>query len=240
MAVIFGRKGLLSPEVCQLLGYWRSLGGGERLPDRCMLDLRQLTHIMPWMFILEMRADGALVYRLAGSSLEEALGRGMSGKTYASVFSETEHATIMEELYATALVQSSGILRTGSFKIDSPDKYDLEVISLPFADARAMGGVILVGVIRPFEVASRSFIDKWGEFDEQLKRLFVVPSPRVVRLQHLSARVFQSLMDLRVDLRVMDLPRVIEIDERGMHHKFEEVPSISLDSYGEQQLYGLN
>ncbi|MBV1900091.1 MAG: PAS domain-containing protein [Kordiimonadaceae bacterium] len=231
---------MLSPEVCQLLGYWRSLGGGERLPDRCLLDLRELTHIMPWMFILEMREDGALVYRLAGSSLEGALGCSMAGKTYCSVFSKTEQATVMEELYATALVQSSGILRSGCFKMETTDKYDLEVISLPFADSRAMGGVILVGVVRPFEVGNHAFIDKWGEFDEQLKRLFVVPSPRIVRLQHLSKRVFQSLIDLKVTLRVMDLPRVMEIDDQGMHHKFVEVPSLSLDTFSKLNSQGLN
>lgn len=222
---------MLSPEVCQLLGYWRSLGGGERLPERAALDLRQLTHIMPWMFILEMTEDGALTYRLAGSSLEEALGRGMAGETYYNIFSKTEQACIMEELYATALVQGSGVLRTGSMKLGSQDKFDLEVISLPFNDARAMGGVILVGVIRPFEAKNHAFIDKWGEFDQQLKRLFVVPSPRIVGMPHLSGRVRSSLTALKIDLRVMDLPKVIEIDHNGMHHKFPEVPSLSLDKF---------
>lgn len=222
---------MLSPEVCQLLGYWRSLGGGERLPERISLDLRQLTHIMPWMFILEMTEDGALTYRLAGSSLEEALGRGMAGQTYYSIFSETEQACIMEELYATALVQGSGVLRTGALKLRSKSKFDLEVLSLPFSDARAMGGVILVGVIRPFEAKNQAFVDKWGEFDQQLKRLFVIPSPRLVGTQHLSKRVCSSLSDLGVDLRVMDLPKVMEIDNSGMHHKFPEVPSVSLDAF---------
>lgn len=222
---------MLSPEVCQLLGYWRSLGGGERLPERAALDLRQLTHIMPWMFILEMTSDGALTYRLAGSSLEEALGRGMAGETYYNIFSKTEQACIMEELYATALVQGSGVLRTGSMKLGSKSKFDLEVISLPFNDARAMGGVILVGVIRPFEARNHAFIDKWGEFDQQLKRLFVIPSPRIVGIPHLSNRVRSSLGDLKIDLRVMDLPKVLEIDHNGMHHKFPEVPSLSLDKF---------
>ncbi|MEX0299063.1 MAG: PAS domain-containing protein [Kordiimonas sp.] len=222
---------MLSPEVCQLLAYWRSLGGGERLPDRASLDLRQLTHIMPWMFILEMTADGALTYRLAGSSLEEALGRGMAGETYYSIFSQTEQACIMEELYATALVQGSGVLRTGSLKLASRSKFNLEVMSLPFSDPRAMGGVILVGVIRPFEARNQAFIDKWGEFDQQLKRLFIVPSPRVVGTSHLSDRVNKSLSALKIDLRVMDLPKVIEIDHSGMHHKFPEVPSVSLDKF---------
>lgn len=222
---------MLCPEVCQLLGYWRSLGGGEKLPERTALDLRQLTHIMPWMFILEMTEDGALTYRLAGSALEEAIGRGMAGETYYSIFAQTEQACIMEELYATALVQGSGVLRTGSLQLGSQSKYDLEVMSLPFSDPRAMGGVILVGVVRPFEVRNQAFIDKWGEFDQQLKRLFVVPSPRVVGKSHLSGRVNQSLSELKIDLRVMDLPKVIEIDHSGMHHKFLEVPSVSLDQF---------
>jgi len=222
---------MLSPEVCQLLGYWRSLGGGNTLPERTMLDLRKLSHIMPWMFILEMTKDGALTYRLAGSSFEQALGKIMSGETYYSIFSDTEQACIMEELYATALVQGSGILRTGALQLGARSKFDLESITLPFSDAKAMGGVILVGVMRPFESVGHAFIDKWGELEQQLKRLFIVPSPRIVKLPHLSGRVQESLMALDVNLRVMDLPKVMEIDHSGMHHKFAEVPSFSLDQF---------
>jgi len=222
---------MLSPEVCHLLGYWRSLGGGERVPERSVLNLRHLTSILPWMFILEMSSDGALRYRLAGSSLEEAIGRGMASETYSNVFSATEQAALMEELYAVSLVQSSGILRTGSFKLHSRDRFDLEVLSLPFLDARAMGGTILVGVVRPFEYKNQGFVDKWGELDQRVESILTVPSPRVVTADNLSGRVQALLVDFEISLRAMDLKKVIEIDGLGLHHKYEEVPSLSLDRF---------
>jgi len=222
---------VLCPEVCQLLSYWRSLGGGVTVPERNVLDLRRLTSIMPWMFILEMSPDGSLRYRLAGSLLEEALGCGMAGQTYCTVFSSTEQASIMEELYAVALVQSSGILRTGSFKLNAEANFDLEVLTLPFLDSRAMGGTILVGVVRPFEVQNRSFVDKWGEFEQRLKRIYTIPSPRIVMSSQFSGRVLGLLDELGIEMRAMDLDKVIEIDYNGLHHKYEEVPSVSLETF---------
>lgn len=222
---------MLSPEVCQLLGYWWSLGGGEKVPERSLLNLRHLTSILPWMYILEMSEDGSLRYRLAGSSLEEAIGRGMAGETYCNVFSATEQAALMEELYAVSLVQSSGILRTGSFKLHSKKRFDLEVLSLPFQDARAMGGTILVGVVRPFEFQNQGFVDKWGEFDQRVESILTIPSPRIVTENQLSKRVCDLLLDFDIGLRAMNLKKVIEIDDRGLHHKHKEVPSISLDHF---------
>lgn len=231
---------MLSSEVCQLLGYWWSLGGGEKVPERNLLDLRHLTSILPWMYILEMSADGSLRYRLAGSSLEGAIGRGMAGETYCNVFSATEQAALMEELYAVSLVQSSGILRTGSFKLHSKSRFDLEVLSLPFLDSRSMGGTILVGVVRPFEYQNQGFVDKWGEFDQRVENILTIPSPRVITTEHFSSRVDKLLKDFDINLRAMDLEKVMEIDDRGLHHKYEEVPSMSLEKFDQGLASRLN
>ncbi len=210
------------------------------MPERSLLDLRQLTPILPWMYILEMSTDGSLRYRLAGSSLEEAIGRGMAGQTYCNVFSATEQASLMEELYAVSLVQSSGMLRTGSFKLNAENRYDLEVLSLPFQDPRAMGGIILVGVVRPFEFQNQGFVDKWGEFDQQVESILTIPSPRVISTEQLSARVSGLLTNFEISLRAMDLKKVIEIDDKGMHHKYKEVPSLNLDQFIGQHANALN
>ncbi len=219
---------MLCPEICLFLGYWYSLCKGNSVPQRGQLDLRELTSILPWMFILEMAPDGALRYRLAGSALESAMGRGMAGRTYSSVLSETEQGSVMEEMYATALVQGCGILRTGTFQIEADSNFDLEVLSLPFVEERAMGGVIMVGVVRPFEVNNQGFIDKWGGFEQSLQQLLVVPSPRALMEEHLSKRVKDLLDNLKVTLRAIDLPKVIEIDRKGQHQLYTAIPSLSL------------
>jgi len=221
---------VLSSEVCQLLVYWRSLGGGKKVPERCALNLRHLTAILPWMFILEMASDGSLRYRLAGSALEEAIGRGMAGETFGHIFSDTRQAALMEELYAVALVQSCGILGTGSFKLKSDNTFDMEVITLPFLDPRAMGSTILLGVFRPFQAQNRNFVDKWGEFDQKLEKLLTIPSPRSVTASLLSLRVHSLLEELEIELRAMDLEKVMKIEGRGLNDRYPDVPSLSLDS----------
>ena len=231
---------MLSPDLCQLLGYWRSLGGGKTVPERSLLDLRQLTNLLPWMFILEMGPDGGLRYRLAGSSLESALGRGMAGRTYSEIFSDHEQAAVMEELYAIAIVQSCGILRTGAFSFDEKEHFDMEVLALPFIEMRAMGGVVLVGVVRPFEAANQGFVDRWGGFRHDLTELLVVPSPRVMALPQLSPRVRVALEIMSLDIKAMDVEKVLEIDRLGTHGSYSEIPSVTLEHLTGAQTQNLN
>lgn len=231
---------MLSSEVVRLLSYWASLGGGQTIPERSALDLRQLTSILPWMFILEMGNDGALRYRLAGSSLEEAVGRGMAGRTYAEIFSDHEQAAIMEELYAVALVQSCGVLRTGSLSFDENERFTMEVLALPFVEARAMGGIVLVGVVRPFDVDNMNFVDRWGGFRQELSEILVVPSPRVMAEEQLSERVRRALDMLSIKVRALDMDKLLEIDRRGGVPGLMGLPSLELDGLSGHQRHTLN
>lgn len=207
-----------------------SIGGGNATPARSLLDLRRLTTILPWMFILEMGDDGSLRYRLAGSSLEEAVGRGMATRTYSEIFSDHEQAAIMEELYAVALVQSCGVLRTGSLSFNDKERFAMEVLALPFAEPRAMGGTILVGVVRPFDVDNMAFVDRWGGFRQELSEILIVPSPRVLAEEQLSARVRRALAILSVKVRALDTAKLLEIDRKGGVPGLMGVPAVDLDS----------
>ncbi|WP_417465310.1 PAS domain-containing protein [Kordiimonas sp.] len=231
---------MLSSEVCHLLSYWRSLGGGKAIPERTALDLRKLTNLLPWMFILEMGEDGSLRYRLAGSSLEAAVGRGMAGRTYGEIFSNREQAGLMAELYAVALVQSCGVLRTGALAFDKNETFEMEVLALPFTEPRAMGGTILVGVVRPFEFDNQGFIDRWGEFQHDLSEILVVPSPRVMLNCQLSPRVQAALERLDITIRAVDVDKVLEIERKGGVPGLMGVPSIELDGLGSDQTQCLN
>jgi hypothetical protein len=232
---------LLSPELCQLLAYWRSLGCKDGAPDRALLDLRQLTGLLPWMFILEMSEDGSLRYRLVGPSLEEAVGCGMAGKAYADIFANDEQASVMEELYATSLVQSSGLVRTGVFSLDAVDRFDMEVLALPFSDTRAMGGTILVGMVRPFDVLNQGFLDRWGSLRQDIASLMVIPAPRVLTLAHLSGRLRSALDAMNLDLRGLDIDATLELFRRsgGMPDE-ADIPSVSLDRLEGDRSQALN
>lgn len=230
---------MLSPELCQLLAYWNALGGAEAPPEREQLDLRQVTGLLPWMFILEMSTDGALKYRLAGSSLEEAVGRGMAGQNYADIFQDHEQASVMEELYATALVQGCGLVRTGAFSLDDTEKFELEVLTVPFSDARAFGGTVLVGVVRPFDVLNQGFMDHWGSFHQDLTTLMVVPAPRIMTPEHLSDRVNGTLDLMGVEIRALDVLKVLQLFGRGGSDDLD-VPSLDLARLSDEQQHQLN
>ncbi|MCJ9427635.1 PAS domain-containing protein [Kordiimonas marina] len=230
----------MSPELCQFLRYWRSLGGGDRVPDRNQLDLRKLTSLLSWMFILEMGKEGALRYRLSGSSLEGAVGCGMSGRVYADIFADHDQAALMEELYAVALVQSCGILRTGAFSLASGRRFDLEVLVLPFAEPRVMGGTELVGVVRPFDYQNQGFIDKWGGFEHEINSLLVVPSPRILTPKHLSPRVLGAMDRAGLEMRALDMETMLELDRLGVQEQYPDVPSLSLDAFDGPQEQSLN
>ncbi|MFC3053461.1 PAS domain-containing protein [Kordiimonas pumila] len=231
---------MLSSEICQFLTYWQSLGGGSKVPARSMLDLRQLTQILPWMYILEMSPDGAIRYRLAGSAIEAAVGCGMAGKIYSDVFSERVHAKVIEELFAVSLVQGCGVLRTGKFSLDNSSLYNLETLTLPFSDARAMGGIILVGVMCPFEYDNDAFVDKWGALNESIEQVYIVPSPRIVTYSNLTKRVSDGLDAINVQLRIVNLKKILEINSLGTHRDYTDVPSHSVEYFAGKTEYIVN
>ena len=227
---------VLSPELCQFLGYWQSLKDGDAPPDRSRLDLRQLTSLMPWMFILEMAADGTLRYRLAGSSIEAAVGRGLAGKAYADMLENPDQSALVNELCGVALVQCCGLLRVGTFSFGQEKHQELEILVLPFVDTRVMGSVELVGVMRPFEIVNQGFIDRYGALQIDSSSIMVVPSPRVLTRDHLSDQALEVLDKNNIELRALDVAKVLELDKRGRRDDSPDVPSIPLtDLLGSQQ-----
>jgi len=220
---------MFAREISQLLAYWHSLGGGEQLPERSALDLRELKPLLPWMFILAMAEDGSLRYRLAGSSLEAAIGRGMANQIFSDVFANSEHAMFMEELYATSLVQGCGLFRRGTFNLLDEEGQSLEVIALPFQDTRTMGGTVLVGLVAPFEVQNQGFVDHWGELEQNLSALYSIPSPHALGYSQLSERVQRMLLKRQIQFNIMDVKRTLKA---GNREQLTEQPEISVLSLG--------
>lgn len=223
----------MSRELRQLLGYWHGLGGGKTPPSRSHLDLRQLASILRWMFILEMDNSGTLKFRLAGSCIEEALGCGMTDRPYSDLLSAHEDGNITEELYALSLVQGCGLLRSGTFTFDGKTNMDMQVLALPFADQRAMGGVVMVGVVKPFDFNNHGFIDRRSEFEQFIDELLTVPSPRFISTEALSDKLAKKLEAKALKIRVLDIGAVLESEVVG-YGITEKYPSRSLSSYAAQ------
>jgi len=220
---------ILGPELCNFLNYWRSLGGGDQVPARRLLDLRRLTSILRWMFILEMDGDGSLRFRLAGSSLEEAVGFGMTDQTYDSIFDSTLDGGMAEELYGLSIVRGCGVLRSGVVTTDGDYFHELEVLALPFADERAMGGTVLVGAIRPIEIENQSFEDRRDTLVMSIDDMFLLPSPNLITPQQMSNRLTQLLKENGIDLRVVDMEQIFNQVEEGIVPNGQSLPSFNLE-----------
>jgi hypothetical protein len=181
------------------------------------------------MFILAMAEDGALRYRLAGSSLEAAIGRGMANQIFSDVFANSEQAMFMEELYATSLVQGCGLFRRGTFNLLDEEGRTLEVIALPFQDTRTMGGTVLVGLVAPFEVQNQGFVDHWGELEQNLSALYSIPSPHALGYSQLSERVQQVLLKRQIPFNVMDVKKTLEAGQKEQYAEHPEIPVLSMN-----------
>ena len=61
------------------VGYWSRLRQGRLAPDQADIDPRALKRLLPNVFLLEARGDGAFVYRLAGTALCDRYGAELRG-----------------------------------------------------------------------------------------------------------------------------------------------------------------
>jgi hypothetical protein len=64
------------------VGYWSRLRSGRAVPDQVDIDPKALKRLLPIVFLLEARADGSYVYRLAGTTLCERYGGELRGRNY--------------------------------------------------------------------------------------------------------------------------------------------------------------
>lgn len=219
----------MGPELYNFLNYWRALGGGDGIPARRQLDLRRLTSVLRWMFILEMDNDGSLRFRLAGSSLEELIGVGMTDKTYDTIFDNSQDSGLAEEIYALSIVRACGVLRSGTVTVGGNYFHELEVLALPFADERAMGGTVLVGAIKPIEIENHTFEDRRKSLSITIDDMFLLPSPYLITPQQMPLRLTEALKDFDIDLRVLDLEKIFDGDNNGIMQFGQSLPSFNLE-----------
>ena len=66
------------------VGYWSRLRQGRAVPDQADIDPKALKRLLPFVFLLEARADGTYVYRLAGTTLCERYGAELRGRNFLS------------------------------------------------------------------------------------------------------------------------------------------------------------
>lgn len=158
------------------------------------------------------------------------MGCGMTDRCYGDIFSQNGEGILSEELYALSIVQGCGVLCCGNFTLDGLNQHDLEVMALPFTDQRALGGTVLVGVMKPFDCENSSFIDRRATYQTALDDMLLVPSPRLLSPDQLPARLQARLDEMELELRALDLVRVIEMNATGELLLETRMPSFNLET----------
>lgn len=226
----------MGPELVKFLNYWRSLGGGTHVPARSSLDLRQLASLLKWMFVMEMASDGTLKFRLAGSALEEAFGIAMTDRPYSDIFGFREDQDLAEEVYALSVVRGCGLMRIGHVSFDERNSQPLEVLALPFADPRVMGGIVMVSVVRPFSFENVANADTRDLVSMGVDDIYLIPSPHVVTPAQLPERLQSAMREGRISIRVADADKLSEKSAAFSGSGLVDIPSVSLEQAAAQRL----
>lgn len=226
--------------VLSFLNYWRALGGGTQVPSRRSLDLRQLASVLPWMFIMEMASDGTLRFRLAGSSLESAMGVGMTDRNFDELFDTSADDGLGAEIYALSIVRGCGLLRCGSISFDGKNFQPFEVLALPFSDDRALGGTVMVAAVQPFTFENHGFTDMREEIRIRIDKMFMLPSPNIVKPEQVPVHLLEALSEQQIDLKVLDVERLMALITAGELPSGANMPSFSLESASQGIIEQLN
>ena len=222
------------------LRYWCGLGGGERVPARHSLDLRELPDALPWMFIANMTADGSLAFSLAGSAVQSAMGTGIINRNYGDMFDNSVDDGLGVEMYTLAIVRGCGLYRCGALTLNGQDYQSFEVLALPFADDRALGGTIMVAAIGPIDAEDRDLTSGTDNIHLDLKHMFMIPSPSFIKAEQIPAKLQKKISDQHVQPKVMDLDGFLSKVADDKVLVSEDIPSHSLESASKDAAERLN
>jgi hypothetical protein len=175
-----------------LFDYWNALRGDRPLPERTDIDPGHISSLLDKVFLIGLEPDGAITYRLAGSTLAMLFGGDLRNREVLSAWPAAEGQRIAALIRDTArdrevgLVDFEGLNRAG-------EPVPFEMIVLPLA--RHDGTDRWIGAIVPEQT-----ID-WRAFGSieacrLVRRAFYVPQ---------RARKFAK----PVPLRPHHLPRTV-------------------------------
>lgn len=156
----------------KLFRYWQSIRGERSAALRSDLDLRQIRHLLPWIFISEpdtMTAEHRV--RLAGSGICRMWQDNPTGRSLFSTWKEFERRTIGDLLKGTIDDCQPFAARVRAKTADG-GVTDLEIMALP---VRAQGGDRnqVLGIIVPFRQPEWFGRDRLTSFE--LSSVRVIP-----------------------------------------------------------------
>lgn len=112
------------------VGYWSRIRRGRPVPDQADIDPRALKRLLPFVFLLDARADGSFIYRLAGTTLCERYGTELRGRNFLSHW-DVESRGRLGVLLRQALVSYTPVCLTSIGATDDCRMVEIETVLMP-------------------------------------------------------------------------------------------------------------
>jgi hypothetical protein len=118
-----------------LYSYWNTVRGGRIAPKRFDIEPGRLGSVLPDTFILERTSTGSLVYRLAGTRLNESLGHDLRGRDFFEGLTAEDRQRLKPHLDS---VVGKGAVSVHIVEIENSvgAKASVEVLLLPLTHTR--------------------------------------------------------------------------------------------------------
>jgi hypothetical protein len=163
---------LLKAPARQLWHYWEMLRAGRTAPQRHDLDLKQLRHLVPHLFIAErLGSRGGYAWRLAGTGLYDLHRRELTGSDMLADWDAFERSLIQRFLNGVTANHKQAVLRL-AYITDRGQQLGAELLALPLIAADGVTTHVLGGLfpspqndtrhydsLTPVEVAFARFLD---------------------------------------------------------------------------------
>jgi hypothetical protein len=139
---------ILHPGSRSLFRHWEAIRGEMSAPPRDWLDLRKISAMVPFVFIIEQDQRKGFVWRLAGTRLTQLWRRSLTGTRVIELGDEADRKTFSRLLDGVVSAHQPFVMR---FRLLSALNHTIaaEMLGLPL---RARNGIAthILGSVMPF------------------------------------------------------------------------------------------
>lgn len=153
---------ILSPDSRLLFAVWQGWRGDRLLPCRSDVDLAPLGKLMPRLALIEARSASDIVFRLAGTEIEQQYGRRLTGESYVTMVPPAEQQSRGTLLWRIAQ-QPCSCVQHAVFRWQSGQRSTLEIFGLPIRPDRDGEPLQFIAVISQLTPAGWKPV--WGQTD---------------------------------------------------------------------------
>ncbi len=154
---------ILHPGSRTLFRHWETIRGEMSAPPRDWLDLRKITAMVPFVFIIEQDSRKGFVWRLAGTRLTQLWRRSLTGTRVIELGEEGDRKIFTRLLNGVVEAHQPFIMR---FRLLSALNHTIaaEMLGLPLR-ARNGAGIHVLGCVMPFRDSDTLGYDRLTGFE---------------------------------------------------------------------------